>query len=353
MAFVGGLGVADLRVRRTAPFVRQRRRPAVLRMAAVGPRVGHGFDLHRLEPDNKLILAGVVLDHTVGCVGHSDGDAVYHCVVDSVLGALSMPDIGQLFPDKDPQWKGAPSDVFMRATKDLMEEKGYEIGNLDVTVILEKPKLSPHKDKMRANIAELLDCDLDNVNLKAKTHEKVDALGENRAVACHTVVMLVPRPLAHEAQSTVAQATAVMVDDPKSLAQDWMQMASKRVMVNLEAGTAAVREAEAAIQDDHVLQTLYETIKSRKGADPSSSWTAKLFSKGRSKISQKVGEEGTEVVIAGIRDDKSELIKESADLLYHLEVLWADAGVEPDEVWDELRSRENTSGIAEKQSRSS
>lgn len=206
MAFVGYVGFGGhFRGGRTDCG---RRRSVTVCAAGGVPRVGHGFDLHRLEPNNKLILGGVLFEHDVGCVGHSDGDVVYHCVVDAVLGALSLPDIGQIFPDKDPKWKGAPSDVFMRAAKDMMFEAGYEIGNLDVTVILERPKMSPHKDKMRLNIAELLGCDLENVNLKAKTHEKVDAVGENRAVACHTVTLLVPRKpdsLALEEEVTTAQ----------------------------------------------------------------------------------------------------------------------------------------------------
>ncbi|KAJ3682056.1 hypothetical protein LUZ60_014629 [Juncus effusus] len=153
-------------------------------------RIGHGFDLHRLEPGLPLIIGGVNVPHDRGCEAHSDGDVLFHCVVDAILGALGLPDIGQIFPDSDPKWKGANSDVFMREAVRLMHDAGYEIGNLDATLILQRPKLSPHKEAIRANLCDLLKADLSVVNLKAKTHEKVDSLGENRSIAAHTVVLL-------------------------------------------------------------------------------------------------------------------------------------------------------------------
>jgi 2-C-methyl-D-erythritol 2,4-cyclodiphosphate synthase len=153
-------------------------------------RIGHGYDLHRLEEGHPLIVGGVTLEHDRGCVGHSDGDVVYHAVTDAILGALCQPDIGQLFPDDDPLWKGADSTVFVEEAAKIMRTAGYEVGNIDVTVILQKPKLSPHKDTIRQNLAVLLGLPLDRVNLKGKTHEKVDSLGENRSIACHVVVLL-------------------------------------------------------------------------------------------------------------------------------------------------------------------
>lgn len=156
------------------------------------PRIGHGFDLHRLEPDLPLIVGGVELEHDRGCAAHSDGDVVYHAVTDAILGALGQDDIGQLFPDNDPKWKDADSSVFVREAVMRMDGAGYDLGNLDVTVILQTPKLSPHKPAMHRNLAELLHCEASRINLKGKTHEKVDALGENRAIACHAVVLLVP-----------------------------------------------------------------------------------------------------------------------------------------------------------------
>lgn len=154
-------------------------------------RIGHGFDLHRLEPGLPLVVAGVRIEHDRGAAAHSDGDAVYHAVTDAILGALGQEDIGQLFPDDDPAWKAADSIVFLREAAKRMRDAGYAIGNLDVTVILQRPKLGPHKPAMRQNLAAALACDPSRVNLKGKTHEQVDALGENRAIACHAVVLLV------------------------------------------------------------------------------------------------------------------------------------------------------------------
>ncbi len=154
------------------------------------PRIGHGYDLHRLEPDLPLIIGGVKLEHDRGCAAHSDGDVVYHAVTDAILGALGQDDIGQLFPDNDPKWKDADSHIFVQEAVNRMRDAGYTLGNLDITVILERPKLSPHKAAIKQNLANLLACDTSQVNIKGKTHERVDALGENRAIACHGVVLL-------------------------------------------------------------------------------------------------------------------------------------------------------------------
>lgn len=159
-------------------------------------RVGHGFDLHRLEstaefPELKLIIGGIEIPHDRGCVAHSDGDVLMHCVVDAITGALGLPDIGQLFPDNDPKWKGQTSDVFVMEAVRLMKEQGYSIGNLDCTLIAQRPKISPHKENIKKNVAAVLGVHESVVNVKAKTHEKVDSLGENRSIACHTVVMLI------------------------------------------------------------------------------------------------------------------------------------------------------------------
>ncbi|MFZ9880071.1 MAG: 2-C-methyl-D-erythritol 2,4-cyclodiphosphate synthase [Phycisphaerales bacterium] len=162
-------------------------------------RIGHGYDLHRLEPPapagngRPFILAGVRFDHPVGPVGHSDGDAVYHAVVDALLGALGLPDIGQAFPDTDPAWDGQDSACFMAAARQKVVEAGCSVINLDVTVICERPKLSTRKAEMIGNIARLLGIEPARVNLKGKTHEKVDAVGEGRAVEVHAVVLLAGR----------------------------------------------------------------------------------------------------------------------------------------------------------------
>jgi 2-C-methyl-D-erythritol 2,4-cyclodiphosphate synthase len=159
-------------------------------------RIGHGYDLHRLEPPppagrgRPFILGGVRFDHPVGPVGHSDGDAVYHAVTDALLGALCEADIGQIFPDDDPRWDGEDSTVFLAAARDRTRSRGYAVVNLDVTVVCERPKLAPHKQAMIANIARVLGLDVGQVNLKGKTHEKVDAVGEGRAVEVHVVALL-------------------------------------------------------------------------------------------------------------------------------------------------------------------
>ena len=153
-------------------------------------RIGHGFDLHRLEAGLPLIVCGERMPHDRGCAAHSDGDVAYHAVTDAILGALGQEDIGQVFPDDDEAWKDADSRVFVEEAVRRMRDAGYTLGNLDVTVILQRPKLSPHKATMKANLVTLLGCDADQVNLKGKTHEGVDAIGENLAIACHAVVLL-------------------------------------------------------------------------------------------------------------------------------------------------------------------
>jgi 2-C-methyl-D-erythritol 2,4-cyclodiphosphate synthase len=159
-------------------------------------RIGHGYDLHRLEAaapagaGRPFVLGGVRFEHPVGPVGHSDGDAVYHAVVDALLGALGLPDIGQAFPDTDPAWDGQDSAYFMESARAKVAEAGFAVVNLDVTVICERPKLSPRKGEMIGNIARLLGIGAERVNLKGKTHEKVDAVGEGRAVEVHVVALL-------------------------------------------------------------------------------------------------------------------------------------------------------------------
>jgi 2-C-methyl-D-erythritol 2,4-cyclodiphosphate synthase len=161
-------------------------------------RVGHGYDLHRLEPTppagagRPFVLGGEHFEHRLGPVSHSDGDAVYHAVTDAVLGAIGAPDIGRLYPDDDPAHEGADSSVFLLAAAKRMRASGYEVGNLDVTVICERPKLGAARDAMIDNIAGHLGCDAGRVNVKGKTHEGVDAVGEGRAVEVHAVVLLQP-----------------------------------------------------------------------------------------------------------------------------------------------------------------
>jgi 2-C-methyl-D-erythritol 2,4-cyclodiphosphate synthase len=145
-------------------------------------RIGFGNDIHRLEKGESLILGGVRLDSEFGAVGHSDADALTHAVTDAILGALAVGDIGSFFSDRDERWKNADSFVFLRYTIELMKEKGFLIVNLDSVVNLEQPKLRPVYDEMRQNLANALEIEIDCVSVKAKTGEKVDAVGEGRAI---------------------------------------------------------------------------------------------------------------------------------------------------------------------------
>jgi 2-C-methyl-D-erythritol 2,4-cyclodiphosphate synthase len=160
-------------------------------------RIGHGYDLHRLEPvapageGRPFVLGGLRFDHDRGPVGHSDGDALLHAITDALLGALGLDDIGQLFPDTDPDWDGADSRIFLDEAVKRVRAAGYEIGNLDATVILERPKIGPRKAEMRTALASLLGVSESQVNLKGKTHERVDAVGEGRAIEVHVVTLLV------------------------------------------------------------------------------------------------------------------------------------------------------------------
>ena len=153
-------------------------------------RIGHGFDIHRLVEGKPLVIGGVTIPFEKGADAHSDGDAVYHSVVDAILGALTLPDIGQLFPDNDPNWSGADSSIFMKEAYKKMDERGYRIGNIDVTLILQKPKVANIKPAMKDNIVELLHTSPGRVNVKARTHEKVDSVGESKSYACHVVCIL-------------------------------------------------------------------------------------------------------------------------------------------------------------------
>lgn len=178
-------------------------------------RIGHGYDLHRLEQLDRsssdsawiagglaagvqphqqarpLVIGGVPFDHDRGPVGHSDGDVLLHALTDAVLGALALPDIGQLFPDRDPRWAGASSEIFLAEAARLASERGWHIGNLDATVILEQPKVGPRKQEICENIARILRISVECINIKAKTNERVDAVGEGRAIEAHAVVLLV------------------------------------------------------------------------------------------------------------------------------------------------------------------
>lgn len=153
-------------------------------------RCGIGYDLHRLAEGRKLIVGGIELPFDKGPVGHSDGDVLTHAICDALLGAAGLGDIGKLFPDTDPQWKGANSLLFLEHTRKLLGGKNFVIEYVDAVVILEKPKLGQHFPKMREALARSLGISAEQISLKAKTNEGVDAIGHGEAIAAHVVATL-------------------------------------------------------------------------------------------------------------------------------------------------------------------
>lgn len=153
-------------------------------------RTGHGYDVHRLVPDRRLILGGVTIPHETGLLGHSDADVLLHAISDSLLGALALGDIGKHFPDTDPRYAGADSRMLLGAVADMIREKGWQIGNIDATVLAQAPKLAPHIQTMRKNIAETLSIDVDRVSVKATTEEHLGFTGEKLGIAAHAVCLL-------------------------------------------------------------------------------------------------------------------------------------------------------------------
>lgn len=153
-------------------------------------RIGFASDIHALVENRKLILAGVEVPFEKGEKAHSDGDVVYHAVAESILGALALGDLGEHFPDNDPQYLNINSAIIVRRVFRLMIKKGYVINNIDVSISLEKPKLKNYKEQMRKNIAELLETDIANVSIKAGTNEQMDAVGQGLAVKAESIVLL-------------------------------------------------------------------------------------------------------------------------------------------------------------------
>ena len=153
-------------------------------------RAGCGYDLHRLVPGRPLMIGGVSIPSAIGALGHSDADVVCHAATDAILGAACLGDIGTHFPDSDPRWKDASSLELLRRAGELAAEQGLQVGNLDVTVILEKPKIKDAIPEMRARVAEVLGMDVERVSIKGKTNEGVDAIGRGEAIAAHAVALL-------------------------------------------------------------------------------------------------------------------------------------------------------------------
>ncbi|MEM9944527.1 MAG: 2-C-methyl-D-erythritol 2,4-cyclodiphosphate synthase [Cyanobacteria bacterium P01_D01_bin.36] len=153
-------------------------------------RIGNGYDIHRLQAGRKLILGGIDIPHTKGLLGHSDADALTHAIMDAMLGALSLGDIGLYFPPSDPQWAGADSQVLLAQVNQLICDRGWHISNIDSVVIAEQPKLKPHIQAMRARLASTLTLTPDQIGIKATTHEKLGPLGQEEGIAAHAVVLL-------------------------------------------------------------------------------------------------------------------------------------------------------------------
>ena len=154
-------------------------------------RIGHGYDVHKLVPDRALILGGVEIPHETGLLGHSDADVLTHAVMDALLGAAALGDIGKLFPDNDPQYKGISSLLLLARVGERIAEKGYQVGNIDVTMIAQRPKLAPYIPQMRENLARVLGIALDQINIKATTEERLGFTGQEEGMACHAVCLLV------------------------------------------------------------------------------------------------------------------------------------------------------------------
>ena len=154
-------------------------------------RIGNGYDIHRLIEGRPLILGGVNIPHTVGLLGHSDADALTHAIMDAMLGALSLGDIGHYFPPTDPQWAGADSLVLLAKVNSLVRDRGWQIGNIDSVVVAERPKLKPHIEKMRDRLAGVLELKPDQIGIKATTNEKLGPVGREEGIAAYAVALLV------------------------------------------------------------------------------------------------------------------------------------------------------------------
>ena len=153
-------------------------------------RIGNGYDIHRLVPDRPLILGGVKLEHSLGLLGHSDADALTHAIMDAMLGALSLGDIGHYFPPSDPKWAGADSIELLKQVDALIHEKGWAIANLDSVIVAERPKIKPHIAAMRDRLATALNLDVDQVGIKATTNEKLGPTGREEGIAVYSVALL-------------------------------------------------------------------------------------------------------------------------------------------------------------------
>lgn len=153
-------------------------------------KIGHGYDVHQLVIGRELIIGGVNIPHETGLLGHSDADVLLHAITDAIIGALGMGDIGHAFPDTNPETEGIASTQILADIYQKMVEKGYEIGNIDATILAEAPKMAPHLQEMKQNIARILQTDITNINIKATTTEKLGFVGRREGMACEAVVLI-------------------------------------------------------------------------------------------------------------------------------------------------------------------
>lgn len=154
-------------------------------------RIGQGYDVHALAEGLRLVLCGVEIEHTKGCVAHSDGDVAIHALCDALLGALALGDIGKLFPDTDPKYKGIDSTKLLQIVFNLVRDKGYDISNLDITIAMQRPKLRPYIDQMRECLAGVLEIEVDRVSVKATTTERLGFEGREEGVSARAVALLI------------------------------------------------------------------------------------------------------------------------------------------------------------------
>ena len=153
-------------------------------------RIGYGYDVHQLAEGRPFWLGGIRVPHTHGAVGHSDADVLVHVICDALLGAANLRNIGFHFSDKDPQWKGVDSTILLRKVLEMVREKGYDVGNLDATVVLQEPKLNPHIPAMKTRLAEVMGVDEDAISIKATTSELIGFVGRGEGVAAHCVALI-------------------------------------------------------------------------------------------------------------------------------------------------------------------
>lgn len=154
-------------------------------------RIGHGFDVHALAEGLPLVIGGIKVEHTKGCVAHSDGDVAIHAICDALLGALALGDIGKLFPDTSAEFKGIDSKILLKRVCEVVYEKGYKISNIDCTIAMQRPKLRPHIDNMRQTMADVMGLDVDRVSVKATTTEKLGFEGREEGVSVDAVALLI------------------------------------------------------------------------------------------------------------------------------------------------------------------